>query len=174
MKQTVIFGLIILALTGCNSSQPVTNTNTTIVTTSPNNQNNQNNLVVSSHSTEKTTSPVATNSANSTTSTGSPMAKAIDVGEMTAKIEKAEKEFKAKPKDEKAKLVLATAYFERATALTGASQYRAALGDYRKGLKLNPNDQEAKGMHDEIIKIFKDLGREPPKEGEETPPMPIK
>ena len=154
-----------LSLIGCNSSQPVANTNTNVST----NAKKADDATVSSHSSEKTTSANSTNSASSSSS----MAKAVDVTEMTAKIEKADKEFKAKPKDEKAKQALATAYFERAFALTEAAQYRAALGDFRKGLKLNPDDKEAKAMHDQIITIFKSIGREPPKEGEEPPPMPI-
>lgn len=101
------------------------------------------------------------------------MAKAIDVSQMTAAIEKADKEAKAKPNDAKAKNALAEAYFVRAFALTEAAQYRSALGDFRKGLKLNPNNEDAKQMHDQIISIFQSIGREPPKEGEEPPPMPI-
>lgn len=101
------------------------------------------------------------------------MQKPVDVSELTADIEKAEKEYKAKPNDTKAKEALATAYFGRAFVLTKAAQYRAALGDFRKGLKLNPDDKEAKAMHDQIISIFKSIGREPPKEGEEPPPMPV-
>lgn len=98
------------------------------------------------------------------------MAKPIDAATMTADIERAQKEFQKNPKTKEA---LANAYFVRATALTGAAQYRAALGDYRKGLKLSPNDKEAKAMHDQILNIFKSIGREPPKEGEEPPPMPF-
>jgi len=101
------------------------------------------------------------------------MSKPVDVTELTAKIEKADKEYKAKQDDEKGKQ-LAAAYFERAFALTKAAQYRAALGDFRKGLKLNPDDKEAQSMHDQIIEIFKSMNREPPKEGEEPPPAPIK
>ncbi len=101
------------------------------------------------------------------------MAKPIDVAEMSAGIEKAEKEFGANQKNEKAKDNLAKARFARAFALTEAAQYRAALGDFRKGLKLNPSDQAAKKMHDEIIRIFQSINRQPPKEGEEPPPLPF-
>ena len=101
------------------------------------------------------------------------MARAIDVGEMTADIEKNEKAFKQNPKEEKAKENLAKSYFVRAFALTEAAQYRAALGDFRKGLKLNPNDEEAKKMHDEILRIFASIKRQPPKEGEEPKPLPF-
>ena len=161
MKQTIILGFIILALTGCNSSQPIANT-----ATSPNTKKTDD-ATVSSHSAEKPASANSTNSASSS----SPMAKAVDVTAMTAKIDKADKDFKAKPKDEKAKQALATAYFERAFAMTEAAQYRTALGDFRKGLKLNPDDKEARAMHDQIISIFQSIGREPPKEGEEPPPL---
>jgi tetratricopeptide (TPR) repeat protein len=106
--------------------------------------------------------------------TSSPNAQAIDVSEMTSSIEKAQKEYKAKPDDAKAKQALAAAYFERAFALTKAAQYRPALGDFRKGLKLNPDDKEAKEMHDQIISIFESMGRTPPKEGEEPAPLPFK
>lgn len=68
---------------------------------------------------------------------------------------------------------MATAYFERAFALTEAAQYSAALGDFRKGLKLNPADQKAKSMHDQIVGIYEGMGREVPKEGEEKAAMPI-
>lgn len=106
-------------------------------------------------------------------STESPMARPIDVSDMTAEIEKAKKEFERNPNDKDARERLAKAYFERAFALTEAAQYRAALGDFRKGLKLKPDDKEAKAMHDRILNIFASLRREPPKEGEEPDPMPF-
>jgi len=171
MKKIAIFSLAVLALAGCNNSAEtatntaVKNTNGTIVSS----QKNDNSLVVSSHSTTKTETTAPTNSS----SMSSPNQQAIDVSEMTAKIEKADKEYKAKPTDEKAKKALADAYFERAFALTKAAQYRAALGDFRKGLKLNPDDKEAKDMHDQIISIFESIGRTPPKEGEEPTPLPF-
>ncbi|MCS6874637.1 MAG: tetratricopeptide repeat protein [Pyrinomonadaceae bacterium] len=106
-------------------------------------------------------------------STESPMARPIDVREMTAEIEKARKEYEKNPKDSQAKQRLAEAYFKRAFALTEAAQYRAALGDFRKGLKLKPDDNEARAMHDRILSIFASLRREPPKEGEEPEPLPF-
>ncbi len=172
MKKIVVLSLAALIFTACgDANQPTVNSNA--VPPPKTTQNNNNSLVVSSHSTDKTAPSNPSNSANSQ-SPNSPMAKPIDVTAMTAKIEKADKEYKAKPTDAKLKETLAAAYFERASALTEAAQYRAALGDFRKGLKLNPNDKDAKAMHDQIIDIFKSIGREPPKDGEEPPPMPIK
>lgn len=166
-------GLILIAATvvavmniGCGSTaQPVANTAPANSQTLPT-RDAQQPPVVSSHSAEK--------SANSKPAQpSSPNQMAIDVSEMTSKIEKADKDLKAKPADAAAKKTLAAAYFERAFALTKAAQYRSALGDFRKGLKLDPSNEEAKSMHDQIISIFESIGREPPKEGEEPPPMPF-
>jgi len=171
MKKIAVLSLSALIFTACgDANQPTVSSNAVPppVTTTQNN----NSVIISSHSTDQ---PAPSNSSNSSNSSStSPMSKPVDVTEMTAKIEKADKELKAKPTDAKAKETLASAYFDRAFALTEAAQYRAALGDFRKGLKLNPNNKEAKDMHDQIIDIFKSIGREPPKEGEEPPPLPIK
>ncbi len=166
MKKVLILSLATLFSIGCGSAAQQagapTNQNTATV-------KSNDSTIVSSHSndTGKTVSPPSN---KPTSSTESPMARPVDVAEMTAEIEKAEQTFKKNPK---AKEELAKAYFIRATALTGAAQYRAALGDYRKGLKLNPNDETARKMHDQILNIFKQIGREPPKEGEEPPPLPF-
>ncbi len=101
---------------------------------------------------------------------------AIDTAKFDGVIAEAEKNLKTKPNDAAAKAALADAYFDRALALTDSSarQYAAALGDYRRALKLNPDHQEAKEWHDRIVSIFKGLGKEAPKEGEEPPPLPFK
>ena len=99
------------------------------------------------------------------------MERAIDTAQMDADIAKTEKEYKQNPNDKTAKLALAAAYFVRAKALREVAQYRAALGDFRRGLKLDPENQEAKAMHDEIVRIFGEMKRELPKEGEEPPPL---
>jgi tetratricopeptide (TPR) repeat protein len=178
IKKIVVLSLSALIFTACSgASQTAVNSNAAVPPPATTTQKNNNSLVVSSHSIDKTAPSSSSNSANSapnSSSSNSPMSKPVDVTEMTAKIEKADKELKAKPTDAKTKENLAAAYFERAFALTEAAQYRAALGDFRKGLKLNPNNKEAKDMHDQIIDIFKSIGREPPKEGEEPPPLPIK
>lgn len=98
------------------------------------------------------------------------MQKPADVDTQTAAIEKADKALKAKPSDDGLKKNLAKAYFDRAFILTNAAQYSAALGDFRKGLKLDPSDTKAKEMHDQIIEIYGMVGKEAPKEGEELKP----
>ncbi len=87
---------------------------------------------------------------------------------------KAEKDFKAKPKDDAAKKTLAVAYVNRGLALTDARQYASALGDYRKAQKLDPNNEDAKKWIDQIIGIYESINRDYPKEGEEPPPLPFK
>ena len=169
MNKFIILGIAVSISIGCgNAAQPTTTNANVAVNTSTVQTTTGNQAIVSSNSNDagKTALP-----SGSTPAGESPMAKPIDVATMTADIEKAEQEYKKNPK---AKNELARAYFVRATVLTGAAQYRAALGDYRKGLKLDPTDESAKKMHDEIISIFKQLNREPPKEGEESAPMPIK
>jgi len=174
MKKIVVLSLSTLIFAACGSSGGGGANQQTVSPNAPPpsaSQNNNNSPLVSSHSSDKT----ASNPSNTAEQSSSlaPMSKPVDVSAMTAKIEKADKEYKAKPDDVKAKN-LASAYFERAFALTKAAQYRAALGDFRKGLKLNPDDKEAQSMHDQIIEIFKGMNREPPKEGEEPPPAPMK
>lgn len=173
MKKILFLSLIALISIGCNNSAPTqTNSNPSTVSTAKKEETQ----TVAAHSTENQKPPMSqtnSSSSSSSSSSGSPMQKAVDVTAMTTTIEKAEKDFKAKPSDAKAKETLANAYFQRAFALTDAAQYSAALGDFRKGLKLNPNDTKAKEMHDQIVSIYQSMGREVPKEGEEKAPMPI-
>jgi len=165
----VIISLAAFAAIGCGSaaqqSNQAANTNTAAITKS------NDSAIVSSHSNDAGKTNAMPLNKPASASTESPMARPVDVAEMTASIEKADTEYKKNPK---AKEELAKAYFVRATALTGAAQYRAALGDYRKGLKLDPNDEAARKMHDQILSIFKQIGREPPKEGEEPKPLESK
>lgn len=69
---------------------------------------------------------------------------------------------------------LAEAYFDRGYALTEARQYAAAIGDYRRALKNDPNHEESKKWIDKISGIYRMLKKEAPKEGEEPPPLPFK
>jgi tetratricopeptide (TPR) repeat protein len=172
MKKVLTLSFLFLFATACdqnNQSQTVSNANSPA-------QKSNDATVVSSHSQAAEnvqSAPPSKSNSGASASDSSPMAKPIDVAEMTVNIEKSEKELSVNPKNEKAKDNLAKALFVRAFALTEAAQYRAALGDFRKGLKLSPNDQAAKKMHDEIIRIFESIKREPPKEGEEPKPLPF-
>ncbi len=109
-------------------------------------------------------------SSSSAASQGDP----IDTSKHDAEIEQAEKELKTKPQDADARMALAKAYHARASALTKARQYRSALGDYRRTLKYDPENEDAKEMSTTITGIMKSMGREIPAEGEEPPPLPFK
>lgn len=182
MKKITILALWALAAIGCNTASTTevsvnqTANTRTSADTNQGSENRKSDLTVLSHSSEQSKPPMMA-APNSAAPSGkpageSPMTQAVDVSELTKEIEKAEKDYKAKSNDEAAKKVLADAYFKRAFVLTKAAQYRAALGDFRKGLKLDPANEEAKAMNDQILAIFKSLNREPPKEGEEPAPLP--
>lgn len=159
-------------LTGsCANSAPVVQNTAGSNTQPPQNQRPQS---VTAHTTEDRP-PAGTNSNGPAISakpgaTGDP----IDTAKFDGTIAEAEKALKAKPQDEGAKKTLADAYFDRGFALTEARQYASALGDYRRALKLDPGHEESQKWADQITGIYKMLKRDPPKEGEEPPPLPFK
>jgi tetratricopeptide (TPR) repeat protein len=98
----------------------------------------------------------------------------IDTSKLDASVKVAEKELKANPKDEAAKKKLSEAFTKRGVALTEARQYASAIGDYRKALKYDPENEEAKKWIAVITNIYKSINREVPKEGEEPEPLEFK
>lgn len=98
----------------------------------------------------------------------------IDTAGFDAAIAAGEKALAAKPTDGAAKKKLAEAYYNRGFALTEARQYASALGDYRRALKQDPSNAEAKSWIDKIIVIYSSINRDYPKEGEEPPALPFK
>ncbi len=169
MKKLLFLGLLGLTFSGCSSNapvvsqQPIGNANTF---------NRQETQTVAAHTTENSlpsSSAPKTEGKTKWTQSGNP----IDTSVFDAEIEKAEKTFKAKPKDEAAKKALVEAFNKRGLALTDARQYASALGDYRKALKLEPDNAEAKKWIDQIVWIYESINREYPKEGEEPPPLPF-
>jgi tetratricopeptide (TPR) repeat protein len=99
---------------------------------------------------------------------------AIDTAKFDSEIAKAEKDLKAKPTDEAAKRAAAVAYFNRAVALTDARQYASALGDYRRCIKFDPSNEEAKNWISQITMIYNSLKKDAPEEGKEPAPLPLK
>lgn len=106
----------------------------------------------------------------------------IDTSKYDAAINEAEKELKQSaagknnggPNVKTANQALAEAYFNRGVALTDARQYASALGDYRRALKFDPNDEEAKNWISQIISIYDSMNKQYPPEGQEPPPLPLK
>ncbi len=98
----------------------------------------------------------------------------IDTKKFDADIAAAEVAFKKTPDDAVARKRLGDAYFKRAMALTDpARQYASALGDFRRAVKYDPANADAKGWIDKITMIYDSMNRESPKEGEEPPPLPF-
>jgi len=172
MKKFVILSCLAVVSVGCSSvAQPTANTNVSV-------QKSDNSLIVSSHSQPESVNnaaqmptPVQKSAVKTKwTQSGTP----IDVSGFDAEIAKAEKDLKAKPKDEMAKKTVAEAYLKRGIALTEARQYASALGDYRRVLKYDANNEEAKKWIEQIIGIYDSINKDFPKEGEEPPPLPFK
>ncbi len=165
----LIMTLFLLASFSCdNAGRPVAqNTARTSVTT-----NNEKPQTAIAHSLENQTpkSEAPSGEKSKWTQSGDP----IDISEFDKEIAAAEVALNKKPSDNAAKIALATAYFKRAEALTEARQYASALGDYRRTLKHDPSNVEAKDWIDKIIMIYGSINRAYPKEGEEPPALPFK
>jgi len=179
MRKAIVFlSFALFALLSC-STQDATQVSQTTNADKQVQQSNDS-VVVSSHLTDKTTA------ANNSNQNAAPVSKSdtktkwtqsgesVDVSNFNTEIAKAEKELKIKPKDETAKKNLAESYVKRAIALTDARQYASALGDYRRALKYDPSNEEAKKWIDQITGIYQSMNRQPPKEEEEPPPLPFK
>lgn len=163
------FLIILSALAfGCeNAAKPVAQSNSS----SPAGSGNEKPQTAIAHSSEDQTSkPVPPSGEKSKWSqSGDP----IDTKKFDAVITAAEKALASKPSDASAKRSLANAYFERGVALTDARQYASALGDYRRAIKYDPSNTEAKDWIDKIVMIYDGLGKAYPKEGEEPPALPF-
>lgn len=92
----------------------------------------------------------------------------IDTAALDAKIEKAEA--KAKGGAQADKLAAAAALVERANVYRDAGQpslYKFALGDYRRALRYQPDNAEAREKMNEIVGIYQSMGRPVPENGNE-------
>ena len=163
MKPTLTFLILTFALACNRAPQPIANANTTTDRPMRSEQ-------MTAHTTENQTPRPASSSSGKWSQSGDP----IDTTKFDTAIAAAEKEQKAKPADETAKKALAQALFDRGFALTEARQYAAALGDYRRALKYDPDHEESKKWIEQIVGIYSMLKKEAPKEGEEPGPLPFK
>ncbi|HEV7902734.1 MAG TPA: hypothetical protein VGO96_02745 [Pyrinomonadaceae bacterium] len=92
----------------------------------------------------------------------------IDTAALDARIEKAEA--KAKGGAQADKLAAAAALVERANVYRDAGQpslYKFALGDYRRALRYQPDNTEAREKMNEIVSIYQSMGRPVPENGNE-------
>jgi tetratricopeptide (TPR) repeat protein len=153
--------VLLVALSACASQPTVTNQTVT--------SNTSGQTVAASPSPSPTvsTAPVAANS--TAAGTGEP----IDTSKYDAEIKRLEKQAEMRPGDDATRIALAKAYLARGNALTQARQYRAALGDYRRALRYDPDNEEARQWAATITGILQQMGREVPTEGNEPAPLPM-
>ena len=94
----------------------------------------------------------------------------VETPELDAKIEKAEAKAKAAGATDADKKAAARAYFERANFYRDEGMpvlYKFALRDYRVGLRYDPTNEDARKKMDEIVGIYKQMGRPVPDLGNE-------
>jgi tetratricopeptide (TPR) repeat protein len=161
MKQYLIIVASGLLAFGCNSARPVA-TNTTNTAAPAINERPQTQIA---HG-DNPQMP-----AGNTTSHWKQSGEPIETKELDTAIAAAEVAQKKAPSDEALKKKLGDAYYKRAMALTDAKQYASALGDFRRTVKYDPSNTDAKEWVDKIIMIYDSMGRSYPAEGEEPPPL---
>ncbi|MFT3744290.1 MAG: hypothetical protein QM785_08340 [Pyrinomonadaceae bacterium] len=165
MKVTIVTLAACLAIGCSNAAKPVAQSeNTAVSTKSP-----EKSQTAIAHSTENQPQPQAVPPASSEKSKWTASGDPIDTTKFDSAVMAAEKTAGGKPSK-----ALGDAYYKRAVALTEARQYASALGDYRRTLKNDPSNADAKEWVDKIIMIYDSLNKTSPKEGEEPPPLPFK
>ncbi len=174
MKLFIITILAAISMACTNAASPVAqNTSTNPVTSTPEKQQ-----TAIAHSLENQTpnpnaqpnSAAPTGGKSKWTQSGDP----IDTKEFDTAIAAAEVAQKKSPNDAVPKKKLADAYFNRGMELTNKGrQYASALGDFRRAVKNDPANTEAKDWIERIISIYDSINRSYPQEGEEPPPLPF-
>ncbi len=163
MKLPAICLSTIIAIGCSNAAKPVAqDTNTTKPA------NTEKSQTAIAHTTENQTPP-----ANAGGSKWKQSGDPIDTKVYDTAIATAEVAFKKKQDDAAVKKSLAEAYYKRADALTAARQYASALGDYRRTLKYDPSNKDAKDWIDKITMIYSSMNKEAPPEGQEPPPLTL-
>jgi tetratricopeptide (TPR) repeat protein len=165
MKLAIVSLAACLALGCSNAATPVAQSNNSVTTT----KSPEKSQTAIAHSSENQTQPQAVPPASGEKSKWTASGDPIDTKAFDSAIASAEKAAGGKPSK-----ALGDAYYKRAVALTEARQYASALGDYRRALKNDPANAEAKDWVDKIIMIYDGLNKSSPKEGEEPPPLPFK
>jgi tetratricopeptide (TPR) repeat protein len=166
MRLFILTALCALTLSCTESARPVAQNSNAAMPT----KNSERPQTAIAHGPQEKAPDTSTGTKSKWTQGGDP----IDTKELDASIASAEKALSAKPADAEAKKALGAAYYDRAVALTDVRQYASALGDYRRTLKYDPANAEAKEWIERIVSIYDSINRESPKEGEEPPPLPFK
>ena len=170
--KAILIGCAMAIIAGCSSQTAKIQQNSNAVVAPQRAEKLQ---TTTAHTTEnQTPAPEEAVSAEAPKSKWTQGGEPIDTSKFDAQVISAELAFKAEPANKAAKANLAEAYFERGFALTEARQYAAALGDYRRALKLDPDHEESKKWVAQIIGIYEMMKKDYPKEGEEPSALPFK
>lgn len=92
----------------------------------------------------------------------------MDTAALDAKIKLVEAKAQVAGAGEADKRAAAAAYVERGNVYRDAGQpqlYKFALGDYRRALRYDPSNTEARARMDEIVAIYQSMGRPVPTNG---------
>jgi hypothetical protein len=167
--------LAISTLADCTSkeqksaNQSATNTTTSKTTTVEPSQ--ATNTATAPANNELPIAPAHGGSATTTTANSSATEQTgMDTSALDAKIVKAEEKAKAKSATAADKLAAAAAYLERADIFYNAGRptlYKFALRDYRRALRYQPDNQQAREHADLIVSIYQSMGRPVPDLGNE-------
>jgi tetratricopeptide (TPR) repeat protein len=163
------------AAAGCSNATPTIVQNSSNTNAAARSGANDRPATAIAHSTENRMPPANPGGAPASGGPGkwSASGDPVDTARFDGTIAAAEQILNSKPDDETAKKNLAQAYHDRGKALTDARQYAAALGDYRRALKYDPNHESSKNWISQIEAIYKMLNKSAPKEGEEPGPLPF-
>jgi hypothetical protein len=160
---------VVLFAGGCSTSPATNNANSAAATGNTPASRTSNNAalppVSSAHGGSSTVAPPATTNAPAANSSAKP---GIDTAALDAKIESAEA--KAKSGNQADKLAAAAALVARGNVYRDAGQpslYKFALGDYRRALRYQPENSEAREKMNEIVSIYQSMGRPVPENGNE-------
>ena len=153
--------VLLIALSACASQPTVTNQTAT------------SNTGAQTAAASPSPSPTISTATVTANSTGAGTGEPIDTSKYDAEIKRLEKQAELRPGDDATRIALAKAYLARGNALTQARQYRAALGDYRRALRYDPDNEEARQWAATITGILQQMGREVPTEGNEPAPLPM-
>ena len=151
-----------LLLAGCGSPSPSTNTSNSSAAR-PGANNSQTVAVPPVSSAHGGAAPAATAAGATTAEKPS-----LPTPELDLKISKADAKAQAPGATDADKKAAAAAYVERANAYRDAgtpSLYKFALGDYRRALRYDPNNADARAKMDEIVAIYQQMGRPVPTNG---------
>lgn len=112
--------------------------------------------------------PVAGGGAASPPPGGGASAPGVDTKQLDTKIEQAEAKARAAGAGDADKKAAAAAYVERGNIYYSAGApalYKFALGDFRRALKYDPSNSEARAKMTQIVQIYESMGRPVPTNG---------